>query len=144
MTYFNMLIWMLIWIVYNLWGRPWNINFEPTKCFSVCVSLKHDVDHHTPLFMASLPIQEVQSLKILGLHFDSKLTWNTMISQLSTCCHQRMGALYCVRKYLGPRGLTVAFRSLSDLYVSTAVLHLWVLQLPIYHSLIRCRSWLKE
>ena len=21
-----------------LWGRPWNINFEPIKCFSMCVS----------------------------------------------------------------------------------------------------------
>ena len=71
-----------------LWGRPWNINFEPTKCFSY------------PLFMASFPIQEVESLKILGFHFDSKLTWNTMISQLSTHCRQCMGALYCVREYL--------------------------------------------
>ena len=126
------------------WGRPWNINFEPTKCFSLCVSLKRDIDHHSPLYMASLPIQEVESLKILGFYFDSNLTWNTMISQLSTRFRQCMGALYRVREYLGPRGLTVAFGSLSDLYVSTAVLHSWVLQLPIYQSLIRYRSWLKQ
>ena len=85
---------------------------------------------------------EVESLKILGFHFDSKLTWNTMISQLSTRCRQRMGALYREREYstwvLG--ALLLLSGLLSDLYVSTAVLHLWVLQLPIYQSLIRCRS----
>ena len=58
-----------------LLGRPWNINFEPAKCFSLCVSLKCDTDCHPPLFMASLPIEEIESLKILGFHFDRKLTW---------------------------------------------------------------------
>ena len=61
-----------------------------------CVSLKHDTDCHPPLFMASLPIEEVESLKILQFHFDHKLTWSTMIDQLSTRCRQRMGILYRV------------------------------------------------
>ena len=61
--------------------------------------------------MSSLPIKEVESLKTLGFYFDKKVTWNTMISQLSTRCHQCMGALYCVREYLSPNGLAVAFRS---------------------------------
>jgi len=34
-----------------------------------------------------------------------------MISQLSTRCRQRIGALYHVREYLGPNSLVVAFRS---------------------------------
>jgi len=29
-----------------LWSGTWNINFEPTKCFSLCVSLKRDADCH--------------------------------------------------------------------------------------------------
>ena len=70
-----------------------------------------DTDCHPPLFMSSLPIKEVESLKILGFYFDKKLTWNALISQLSTRCHQRMGALYRVRKYLGHNGLAVTFRS---------------------------------
>ena len=47
-----------------LWGRMWNINFEPAKCHSLCVSLKRDL--HQPLSMATLPIEEVDVLKILG------------------------------------------------------------------------------
>ena len=58
--------------------------------------------------MTSLLIEEVESLKILGFHFDRRLT---MIHQLSTHCHQRVGALYCVRDYLSPKGLAVAFGS---------------------------------
>ena len=62
--------------------------------------------------MASLPIEEVASLKILGFHFDKKFTWSTMVSQLSFHCCQHMGILYCVREYLDPKCLLVAFRSL--------------------------------
>ena len=57
------------------WGRMWNINFEPAKCHSLCVSLKRDTDLHPPLFMATLPIEEVDVLKILGVYFDHKLTY---------------------------------------------------------------------
>ena len=60
-----------------LWGRPWNINFKPITCFHCVVVII------IPLFMAFLSIEEVESLKILGFHFDKKLTWNTMVSQLS-------------------------------------------------------------
>jgi len=67
-----------------LWGRPWNIKFEPSKCFSLLVSLKRDTDCHPPLSMASLPIE---GLKKLGFYFDWKFTWSTMINQLSTHCH---------------------------------------------------------
>ena len=37
------------------------------------VSLKRDTDLHPPLFMATLPIEEVDVLKILGVY--RKLTW---------------------------------------------------------------------
>jgi len=35
----------------HLWGRPWNIKFGPSKCFSF---FKHDTDCLPPLSMASL------------------------------------------------------------------------------------------
>ena len=37
------------------------------SCHSLCVSLKRDVDLHPPLSMATLPIDEVDVLKILGI-----------------------------------------------------------------------------
>ena len=83
------------------WGRKWDINFEPAKCHSLCVSLKHDVDGHPPIFMASQPIEEVDHFKILGFTFDRKLTWNNMIEHISTHCGQRIGPLYRIKDYFG-------------------------------------------
>ena len=93
------------------WGRMGNINFEPAKCHSLCVSLKRDVNLHPPLSMATLSIEEVDVLKILGIHFDHKLTWSYMIDQLTTHCRQRLGALFRVKEYLGQSGLVTAYKS---------------------------------
>ena len=93
------------------WGQTWNINFEPAKCCTLRVSLKRDIDLHPPLFMATLPIDEVDVLKILGIYFDQKLLWSHMIDQLVTRCRQRLGALYRIRDYLGQSGIATAFRS---------------------------------
>jgi len=48
----------------HLWGRKWNFNFEPGKCYSLCVSLKKDLDKHPPLFMDALSIAELDVLSI--------------------------------------------------------------------------------
>jgi len=112
------------------WGRKWNINFEPAKCHSLCVSLKHNIDGHPPIFMTSLPIEEINHFKIEGFTFDYKLTWSNMIEHISTRCGQRMGALYRIKDYLGPRGLPIAFKALSGLFVRMEMLCLWVL-LPL-------------
>ena len=127
-----------------LWGRMWNINFEPAKCHSLCVSLKRDTDLHPPLFMATLPIEEVDVLKILGVYFDRKLTWGHMIDQLTVRCRQRLGALFRVREYLGQSGLAVAYKSFVRPVCEYAVLFLWVLQLSTYISWMQCRRQLRD
>ena len=91
--------------------------------------------------MPSLPIKEVESLKILGFYFDKKLTWNTMISQLSTRCRQCMGALYRVREYLGTNGLAVAFRSFVRPVCDVAFMGASVTHLSKFDKV---QSWLKE
>ena len=64
-----------------LWGRKWNIIFEPDKCYSLCISLKKGRGLHPPLYIDTLLIAEVDVLKICGIHFDRKFTWNYMIDQ---------------------------------------------------------------
>jgi len=89
-----------------LWGKKWNIIFEPDKCHSLYVLLKRDADLHPPLYMDALPITEVEVLKILGIYFDHKFTWNQMIDQLATLSWQKLGAIYRVKDYLGQGGLS--------------------------------------
>ena len=61
--------------------------------------------------MDALLIAEVDVLKILGIHFDRKFTWNYMIDQLATRSRQRLGVVCRVGDYLGQRGLVTAFKS---------------------------------
>jgi len=61
--------------------------------------------------MASLSIEEVDHLKISGFIFDRKLTWSNMIEHMSTRCWQRLGALYRIKDYLGPKDLAIAFKA---------------------------------
>ena len=75
------------------------------------MSLKKDLDKHPPLFVDSLSIAEVDVLKILGIYFDCKLTWSSMIDQLAARSHQRLGAVFRARHSLGQNGLTIAFKS---------------------------------
>ena len=79
-------------------GQMWNVNFESAKCHSLCVSLKRDITLHPLLFMATLPIEKIDVLKILGIYFDRKLAWSYMIDHLTTHCHQQLGALFRVRE----------------------------------------------
>ena len=53
-----------------------------------------------------------------------------MIDQLATCSHQQLGAVYCVKEYLGRSGLTIAFKSFVRpiiTYVSMVTSFLWEL-----------------
>ena len=62
---------------------------------TLCV--QKDLDKHLPLFVDSLSIVEVDALKILGIYFDRKLTWSSMIDLLAACSLQRLGAVFCAR-----------------------------------------------
>ena len=107
------------------WGRKWNINFEPTKCHALCVSLKKDVGFHPPVFMDTLSIAEVDVLKVLGIYFDCKLTWSYMIDQLATRSRQRLGAVYCVGNILVRVVLLSLLNLLLGRFVSMVTSFLW-------------------
>ena len=77
------------------------ITFDPDKCYLLCVSLKKDFDLHRPLYMDALSTAEVDVLKILGIHFDQKLT----------CSRQCLGTIYRVKDYFGECGPTIGFKS---------------------------------
>ena len=79
---------MLIWVGYThgVGSGISILNLLSVMCF-VChlkMSIKKNVDLHSPLFMDALSIAEVDVLQILGIHFDHKLTWSYMIDQLAT------------------------------------------------------------
>ena len=71
---------MLIFVVLLIRGEDGTLNLNPQSLINaLCVSLKHDVEEHPPLFMNGVLIEESMVLSILGFHFDSCLTWDYMI-----------------------------------------------------------------
>jgi len=126
------------------WGRRWSFYFEPNKCHSLCVSLKKDLDKHSPLFVDSLSIAEVDVLKILGIYFDRKLTWSSMNDQLAACSCQRLGAVFRARHHLGQSGFTIAFKSFVCPICEYSNVVLWEPQPPIYVNWILFRNRLRS
>jgi len=51
----------------------------------------------SPLFMDSLPTEEVDTLKILGFCFDRKLTWSSMILYVYTLSTENRGTIWCYK-----------------------------------------------
>ena len=93
------------------WGKRWHIEFKPSKSATICVSLKHDVEEHPPLFMNNVLIRDSKVLSILGFHFDSRFTWSYMIDSSVRRYRQRLGCLRRVSEYLGLEGLILAYRA---------------------------------
>ena len=92
-------------------GGRWHMEFEPSKSDTICVSLKHDVEEHPPLFMNNVLIRESKVLSILGFPFDSCLTWSYMIDSSVRRSRQRLGFLRQVSQYLGSEGLILAYQA---------------------------------
>ena len=53
----------------------WDINFKPAKCYSLSVSIMRNFGLHLLLSVTTLPIEEFDALKVLGVYFDHKLAY---------------------------------------------------------------------
>jgi len=113
-------------------GHPWNILFAPEKTFSLLISLKCDVSSHPPLFLNSIRIPEVTSVKVLGFVFDSLFTWQKHIDGILSRAKQRLGQLYRCRSLFNCQDVFFLYKSWirpaleygSILYSSAASSHL--------------------
>ena len=68
-----------------LWGADNKTTFEPSKTFSMLVSLKRFARFHglDSLRMGGEIIKQVSQTKLVGYMFDSKLTWGPMVNRLA-------------------------------------------------------------
>ena len=57
-----------------------------------------------------------------------------MIDQLTTHCHQRLRALFCIREYLGKSSLVIAYKSFVRPMYKYGNVILWVLLFCTYTS----------
>ena len=93
------------------WGKRWHIEFEPAKTSALCISLKRDLEDHPYLVMNGIPIKGVETLCVLGFHFDHRLTWTAMIDMMVSRSRQRLGCLRRILDYLNSYTLQLAYKA---------------------------------
>ena len=96
----------------QLWASRWGFKFSVNKCVGVVFTLRRVPDLH--LTLNNQPIQFKNSVKFLGLHFDSRLNWKLHISNLLVRCHKKINVL----KYLSGTSWGADRKSLLMVYKS--------------------------
>ena len=92
------------------WADKWKVIFEPDKCQAMVISRKR-TPSKCNLYFDGEPICLTQEIKILGVTFDSKLTWNKHLSNVSGRAGQKLGALRRVSSALPTSGRATVYKS---------------------------------
>ena len=77
----------------SAWGKSWHITFEPTKSQALTI------DYHRPATVLptikfnNIQVQEERDIKIVGVRFDSQLSFRGHIREVATRANQRLGLL---------------------------------------------------
>ena len=85
------------------WGAAWKIRFEPSKSQALVI------DHHRPAWTVSpicfggTPIDEESEIKLLGVTFDTHLTFNSHIRSVALRANSRLHLLPRAAPILNPR-----------------------------------------
>jgi len=117
-----------------IWGDDNKTTFEPTKTFSMLVSLKRSdrFEGLDNLCMGGTVIKQVTEMKLVGFVFDSRMSWGPMISKLVAKARCKLGALRRLRPYLDSSNLKLMYTAFvrsgmeygNVLYMSAAESHL--------------------
>ena len=76
------------------WGEGWKISFEPSKSQTLHISSSHREPWPTPaLTFNDTIIAEQSSLQLLGVSFDSPLSYRRHIHNIAVRANQRLGQL---------------------------------------------------
>ena len=92
------------------WAEKWKVVFEPSKCRAMVISRKRN-PFNCKLYFDGEEIMKTNELKILGMTFDSKLTWNKHLSNVSGRAGQKLGALRRVSSKLSVPGRATVYKS---------------------------------
>ena len=92
------------------WADKWKVIFEPSKCQAMIISRKRTL-FDCKLCYGEKEITVTNEIKILGVTFDSKLTWNKQLSNVSGRAGQKLGALRRVASKLSVPGRATVYKS---------------------------------
>ena len=83
------------------WCAIWGMRLNPNKSQSIIVSRSRTIDPpHPPLYLSGAQVLISDSIKLLGVTLDNKLTFETHIRQVSISIAQKTGLLRKCRRTL--------------------------------------------
>ena len=86
-----------------VWGAAWKIRFEPSKSQALII------DHHRPAWtvppicFGGIPVNEESEIKLLGVTFNTHLTFNSHIRSVALRANSRLHLLRRAAPILSPR-----------------------------------------
>ena len=75
------------------WARKWDMRFQPVKCNMMQLTRKRIKKIHASYTLEGTNLENVESIKYLGVTITSDLRWNTHISNVCTKANRTLGFL---------------------------------------------------
>ena len=75
------------------WARKWGMRFQPVKCNMMQLTRKPIKKIHASYTLEGSDLENVESIKYLGVTITSDLRWNTHVSNVYTKANRTLGFL---------------------------------------------------
>ena len=75
------------------WARKWGMRFQPVKCDMMQLTRKRIKKIHASYTLEGTDLENVESIKYLGVTITSDLRWNTHVSNVCTKANRTLGFL---------------------------------------------------
>ena len=75
------------------WARKWGMRFQPVKCNMMQLTRKRIKTIHASYTLEGTDLENVESIKYLGVTITSDLRWNTHVSNIRTKANRTLGFL---------------------------------------------------
>ena len=75
------------------WARKWGMRFQPVKCNMVQLTRKRIKKIHASYTSEGTDLENVESVKYLGVTITSDLSWDTHVSNVYTKANRTLGFL---------------------------------------------------
>ena len=75
------------------WARKWGMRFQPVKCHMMQLTRKRIKKTHASYTLAGTDLENVESIKYLGVTITSDLRWNAHVSNVCTKANRTLGFL---------------------------------------------------
>ena len=75
------------------WARKWGMRFQPVKCNMMQITRKRIKKIHASYTLEGTVLENVESIKYLGVTITNDLRWNTHVSNICTKANRTLGFL---------------------------------------------------